>query len=159
MSKLELKEKIAQLKKELDRTINELKNYKSSVVEAVVGDKLMDESVVIIKGPNYALVAGRPATGFLSTYAEIQTSMVKKLKQCGYKDPLTWFVPDLKMIQLAVECVVPRDFFPGGHNYWLADNLNDSAEVFWIDSNGDVRYDRTSKEYKCIVRPFKFIIF
>lgn len=158
MTKLELKEKIAQLKKELDQTINELKNYKSSVVEAVVGDNLIDESVVIIKGPNYALVAGRPATGFPSTYAEIPTKMVKKLKECGYQDPLTWFVPDLKMVQLAVEHA-PRDFFPEGYNYWLADNLNDSADVFWIASNGAVRCGRSCKEDLCMVRPFKFIIF
>lgn len=158
MTKLELREKIVRLEKELAQTISELKNYKCSVVEAVVGDKLMDESIVIIKGPNYALVAGRPATGFKSTYAEIPTKMTKKLKECGYQDPLTWFVPELKMVQLAVDCA-PRDFFSGGYNYWLADNLDDSAGVFWIASNGDVRCGRTCKEYLCMVRPFKFIIF
>jgi len=142
-------QKIQETERQLETLRRKLRYYKK-VSDACVGDELEDESIVLVKGDNHAIVVCSKEREFQSNWED----MKYRVERDGQFGP-EWFIPSKDLLLLAHKQI--PEFFLSNRRYWS------SSEFNFLDAHiVNVPQGFTNvfpKNTVCSVRPFKVLTF
>ena len=122
LTKTQLQQEVQNLEAKLQQFREQLNTYKVSptIQEAMVGDTLVDGSIVLQKSDGLALLVSPASTEVKAPWTKEFPLVFQKLKEEGF-NPSQWFVPSIEHLKLAYENI-PNEFSPT--IYWSSTENN-----------------------------------
>lgn len=156
MGRTELRDFISQTEEYARQLKLELSRREScpTLQEASEGDVLEDDSIVLLKCANKAILVSPSYTETEATWSDTFLELNDSLKEGGF-NPSEWFVPNKSLLHLAM--TNHRRSF-GDCWYWSSSEIDDTrAEA--VDFRDEGSYDIHLKSYKGCVRAFRSVYF